>query len=562
MQQQYLYGASVQGIQSFIFQTNKLKEIVGASQLVDEIFNSTFEKFCQEKNIPYKQPNDTSNNHLDILMSAAGSIKLITDKASCQVIVRYFPMYIANHAPGITVSQAVQEFKTGDDIQETIDELEQKLKAQRNQVSMPVDIGFMGLARARRTGGVAYKPAQKGEVGFDDRGTHWKIHEKNEKGALIQRQSLALFSKFSSYKEGYKVSGADVPYNIEDITRQSDNGWLAIVHADGNGLGKLLQNLSKKIEDPEKRRAAFTRFSKELEAATEAAAQAAFRAVIPLKWQEKIETPGNKERFPIRPVLLGGDDLTVIIRADLAYLFTKSYLEAFEEQTKIHFSFMKDEYKIDDFQEGLTACAGIAYIKQSYPFHYGVHLAESLTSATKKILKNLNGGHAPSALNFYKVQASFIDNLSEMKKRTHYAKASKVSFDYGPYLIFEKDKIDGLPHISDLDEGLIGLANLSEEEANGVAKLRQWSAELHQNKDKADFMKNRMQQVNSDFYDKLRLQYILEPMEITTENEKLRFIVDADEEKFNGNEKSNKYQLKSKVNDLIALSSFKSKYIK
>ena len=30
----YLYGASVQGIQSFIFQTDKLKEIVGASNLV------------------------------------------------------------------------------------------------------------------------------------------------------------------------------------------------------------------------------------------------------------------------------------------------------------------------------------------------------------------------------------------------------------------------------------------------------------------------------------------------------------------------------------------------
>lgn len=33
----YLYGASVQGIQSFIFATNRLREIVGASDLVEEI---------------------------------------------------------------------------------------------------------------------------------------------------------------------------------------------------------------------------------------------------------------------------------------------------------------------------------------------------------------------------------------------------------------------------------------------------------------------------------------------------------------------------------------------
>ena len=33
----YLYGAAVQGIQGFIFQTNKLRDIVGASELVERI---------------------------------------------------------------------------------------------------------------------------------------------------------------------------------------------------------------------------------------------------------------------------------------------------------------------------------------------------------------------------------------------------------------------------------------------------------------------------------------------------------------------------------------------
>ena len=38
----YLYGASVQGIQDFIFQTNELKDIVGASELVAEICTRLF----------------------------------------------------------------------------------------------------------------------------------------------------------------------------------------------------------------------------------------------------------------------------------------------------------------------------------------------------------------------------------------------------------------------------------------------------------------------------------------------------------------------------------------
>ena len=46
----YLYGAAVQGIQSFIFQTNKLREIVGASELVEEICTLEFAKMLTGDN--------------------------------------------------------------------------------------------------------------------------------------------------------------------------------------------------------------------------------------------------------------------------------------------------------------------------------------------------------------------------------------------------------------------------------------------------------------------------------------------------------------------------------
>jgi len=32
----YLYGLTVQGIQSYIFATNKLKEIVGTSEIIEQ----------------------------------------------------------------------------------------------------------------------------------------------------------------------------------------------------------------------------------------------------------------------------------------------------------------------------------------------------------------------------------------------------------------------------------------------------------------------------------------------------------------------------------------------
>ena len=90
----YLYGASVQGIQEFIFKTNQLQEIVGASEIVKSL-EQEFIDFA-------KLPQD------NILLNAAGNIKAIfDDKAKLEKVVSEFPKLIMQKAYGITISQAV-----------------------------------------------------------------------------------------------------------------------------------------------------------------------------------------------------------------------------------------------------------------------------------------------------------------------------------------------------------------------------------------------------------------------------------------------------------------------
>ncbi|MEA2040999.1 MAG: hypothetical protein U9N85_00410, partial [Bacteroidota bacterium] len=449
MSKKYLYGASVQGIQSFIFETNKLKEIVGASQLIDNINDKEFINFFNGR-------TKKSYNSNNVIINAAGNIKYIFDsKEDCEKIVREFPKHISNYAPGITISQAVQVMS--DDLETDIYELERKLKTQRNKAQMPVDIGFMGLERARKTGKVAI---DTNKDGFIDSGTLAKTE-------LPKNDTLSLFKKFT--KEN--ITEKNVPFDIEKITGKAENSWLAVIHADGNGLGSVLQNMAKGIKASKEfengnaqqrnnlQKEVFNKFSKQLKAATEKAAQIAFSEIV------KID---KNNIYPFRPVVLGGDDLTVIIRADLAYDFTKIFLRAFERETETHFKEL-NEYRLSK----LTACAGIAYIKDKYPFHYGVHLAESLVKEAKKFSKEEVRKNAkelaPSSIAFYKVQSSFTDDLKDMKARTHYADASKVSFDYGPYLL---EKKGDFANVGELDKLLDELKGFATKDSKGISKLR------------------------------------------------------------------------------------------
>ena len=87
LMEKYLYGASVQGIQSFIFETNKLKEIVGASEIVEEICTSHFTEQLKINHLSFKSEK--------LIVGAAGNIKYQFDESdkieSIKSFVKTFP---------------------------------------------------------------------------------------------------------------------------------------------------------------------------------------------------------------------------------------------------------------------------------------------------------------------------------------------------------------------------------------------------------------------------------------------------------------------------------------
>ncbi len=446
MEVEYLYGASVQGIQNFIFKTNKLTEIIGASEMVELI--------CKEK---HKEIINVLEKH--VIIHAAGNIKFLLSKPDCEKIVREFPKKVMEYAPGITISQAVVKIEKNMNLSDAIDDLEKKLRTQRNKMPMPFEVVYMGMERYRQTGG--------GVIEFEDGKA---ICEATKIKRETARDNYRLLEEIV---DNQFIDKNQATKQIEDLSIGT-NSYIAVVHVDGNGLGDLLQKMGQQLKKEEvsfeDTRKAFKNFSDSLDKKTKQAAREAFKEVSHLKQGEKL---WNK--LPIRPIVLGGDDLTVLIQADMALPFVQTFLKKFEEYTKTLLEGV-------DVNRGLTACAGIAYVKDKYPLHYAMNLAEQLCTEAKT-----DSNRTKSAISFYKVQESFVEKLSDMRDRV------KINENTGhkTYLLEE---------VETLNTAIKALSKDTDDVKAVVSKLRQWISELAKDEKAAEFMLDRIKTVNKDFY--------------------------------------------------------------
>lgn len=461
----YLYGASIQGIQSFIFQTNKLREIVGASDLVDHLSSTYFKEFLQQNGVTFKEEN--------LILSAAGNIKYeFENSKDCEKIVLNFPKAIMLEAPGIAVSQAVVKLEKSDDYGKALQNLEGKLRIQRNKTRYSLgDFNPFRIGEtARRTGG----------LGID--------YLKNEVIDLSQQKKIKRSNKAESklmeILTGRKTAtiirdNSELAIEWGDFT--SSNNWLAIIHADGNGLGAHIISIYNKIEG-QRIKEVIREFSKSLDKATKSAVKKTYDEIF-----------GNgldTYEPPIRPILIGGDDITVVVKGDAAIPFTNSFLKNFEKETQSEFENLESRLNLRSknlaLAKGLTACAGISFVKPNYPFHYGVHLSESLTAAAKIHSKsNKSEDRIPSSAFFQKVQSSYIEDYSSIVDQM--LDHGHIRFDYGPYFI---GSVKGYSTIDEL-QAWIKTINRPSAPRSG---LRQWLGVLPHDQTQAKFMFDRIKQ--------------------------------------------------------------------
>lgn len=184
--------------------------------------------------------------------------------------------------------------------------------------------------------------------------------------------------------------------------RRSELSWLAVVHADGNGVGEILAGLAAEQDGRSYLRALAT-FSRTLEGCGSRAFASAAAGIPPVEGV-----------VPVVPLVLGGDDLTALVPGRAALRFTVTYLRKFEEETARHLGELAPGGR-------LSACAGVAITKPHHPFSDSYRLAEHLADSAKRvkrIVQDHEGRRLPcSAIDFHLLYDSIVGEVEDVRRR-------------------------------------------------------------------------------------------------------------------------------------------------
>lgn len=444
-----LVVAETSHIQSYIFASNRLKENVGASYLVAAATGrwalETLEALNIRHNVLAAENNQEAYDDglrieageldAEVLYTGGGNIVLLfaesdtvqgdftenrlpADALSRQFI-RLLSRRVQQEAPGLKLTFNAAPFNWDDCLSKAVGKLLQGMKQQRSrQPGLRGDIGLSVQMVDTSTN----LPAVAME-NYSDNG--WQALSAE----TIAKQRAADHAN-DILEAALGLDGGDyfLTQDLDELGRSKDSAsYIAVVHADGNGLGDLIQGLQANF--PEGRNREYVEYMRWFSKGVKDVAQAAqremadylLRSIEVVDGHHYLVGQGDKTRdiqlkqrngktfFPMRPLVSGGDDVTFVcdgrIGIDLAVIF----LLAFEK------------YATQILNRKLTACAGIAIVKSHYPFARAYELADDLASSAKqaRYAHFAEPEDAPSALDWHITAGGLYGDLSAIREREY-----------------------------------------------------------------------------------------------------------------------------------------------
>ncbi len=398
-------------IQQYIFQSNKLRENIGASYLVDEIFRSLLVSALNQSGSGL--PKDSLEHWrfaenlaplcgdgepwVEIGYIGGGNALLFFSRAEqAEAFVRQWTTLLLLHAPGLQTAVALEKnfprFIDSIRFRRAMEQLFQQLRKNKGLFHPITQIPGHGItgecSRSERSAEIFNNIVKN----FVSAGTEARIRAAKESNERLTSDYLEV--KDNTYC---------FPLELEDLGGvHGVDSHIAIVHIDGNGVGRLIQE------------AADLKELRKCSVVVDSAVKNAFAHLVdtitePKQFSQLMKDLGIPpakgdvaSTLPIRPVILGGDDMTFVCDGKLGLYFAREIVAQLEKTT------VKGKK--------LSACAGVAIIKTKYPFYRGYQLAEELCANAKKAARDNNEDTPGSYLDFHVSLGSISGSLQQVRE--------------------------------------------------------------------------------------------------------------------------------------------------
>jgi len=427
MSEHIVTALDITGIQGYIFGSNKLRDNIGASQLVEwatkqwlyDTLNSAGGARITVNDETFNTPAIEDRTVQSELIYAGGgnAVILFADLAQARCWATAYSRFLLEHAPGlgfvIAHSPPFVWNPAGGDLPQIVDDLKNTTLATAKQTapsSAPL-LGLSVMANCQSTGLPAVAYYREGTATY--RPVSSEVQAKTDEKTL--KSADARFRKMLHWFEEMELLPARDFDNLvgDEDTGTRDQGYIAVVHADGNAMGRSFQQLGAQKQTNRAYIQAIRTLSAHVQQAGQRALAQALGGLIAPNGQ--LITPfQNRTFFPVRALVYGGDDVTFVCDGQLGLALAARYLQRFEAETE---TVIGQRY---------TACAGISIIKVHYPFARAYGVSEDLCAHAKNWMKkrtHFAENSYFSALDWHIAQSGLLGELGEIREREYSGKA-------------------------------------------------------------------------------------------------------------------------------------------
>ena len=453
-------------IQKYIFSSNRLKTNIGASFLVESAFARellhVLRELFGESEVDdatwrkVESPDWTRMEQRCRIGYIGGGNALVlfreetTDEELVKVI-RSFTKRLLWKSPGLRTGAArgeivldadgayrVTRVKLANGAEAEIDDLTHlvhKLKAQQNLFFPVVSLPYTGLTLSCEASAETANAYDVDDVRKESRFLSWEVKRKllaaRKKDGIIAPAEEELLDKLRSVLKSLagepftaSVSYTFVPEKLaealqkyafpsefEKLGQRETEDYMAIVHIDGNNMGEKFRDSDTLTKRKNMSLAVYkktiTAFCVLLDDIIGDYASLQKHLILE-------EADDGKLFLPIRPIVLGGDDMTFVCTAKYALAFTRTIMEALNDL-------------------GIDSCGGISILPTAYPFFRGYEIAEQLCGAAKSKMRAMREEGSSCWLDFAILHGEQPPTLEQIREQQYSGKCGAMHF--GPYRV-------------------------------------------------------------------------------------------------------------------------------